>query len=262
MNPGAGRSFATNASSPRNVATSGNGNGHGDSVREPNARGGRRSSPQKIRVAVTAENRLLREALTHMLSKNNRIEVHGLEWKSENALKMATDCEAEILLMSSQGNLAEDVERIRATRAEAPKLRILLLGTGADEKEFLQCVRAGVNGYLPQDASGEEVLKAIEALSAGEAVCRGTHCGALFRYFERETANLPSAAVRQRLGLTRREQQLIPLLAQGLTNKEIANHFSLSEQTIKNHVHRMKNKIGAGDRLDIVQLYRMQGFLV
>jgi DNA-binding NarL/FixJ family response regulator len=64
------------------------------------------------------------------------------------------------------------------------------------------------------------------------------------------------------MGLSRRELQIIPLIAQGLTNKEIANHFSLSEQTVKNHLYRMKHKIGAEDRLEMVQLYRTQGFLV
>jgi len=70
-----------------------------------------------------------------------------------------------------------------------------------------------------------------------------------------------SASVRQQLGLTRREQQLIPLIAEGLKNKEIANRFCLSEQTVKNHLYRMKHKIGAGDRLGIVQVCRTQGFM-
>jgi DNA-binding NarL/FixJ family response regulator len=87
-------------------------------------------------------------------------------------------------------------------------------------------------------------------------------CTALFRYFENEAASMACVSPRRRLGLTRREQQLVPLIAKGLTNKEIANHFSLSEQTVKNHLYRMKQKIGAEDRLDIVQLYRTQGFLI
>jgi len=70
-----------------------------------------------------------------------------------------------------------------------------------------------------------------------------------------------SASVRQQLGLTRREQQLIPLIAEGLTNKEIANRFCLSEQTVKNHLYRMKHKIGADDRLGIVKVCRTQGFM-
>jgi DNA-binding NarL/FixJ family response regulator len=81
----------------------------------------------------------------------------------------------------------------------------------------------------------------------------------LFRYFETEAKSVPSATIQQRMGLTRREQQLIPPVAKGLTNKEIANHFSLSERTIKNHLYRMKHKIGMEDRFSIVHLCRLQG---
>jgi LuxR family maltose regulon positive regulatory protein len=68
--------------------------------------------------------------------------------------------------------------------------------------------------------------------------------------------------VRQLLGLTRRELQLVPLIAQGLTNKEIANRFCLSEQTVKNHLYRMKHNVGADNRLGIVQTCHTQGFLL
>jgi DNA-binding NarL/FixJ family response regulator len=77
-----------------------------------------------------------------------------------------------------------------------------------------------------------------------------------------EASSLPSAIFHQQIGLTRREQQIVPLVAQGLTNKEIANHFCLSEQTIKNHLYRMKHKIGAGDRCRIVRTCRSHEFLV
>jgi DNA-binding NarL/FixJ family response regulator len=97
---------------------------------------------------------------------------------------------------------------------------------------------------------------------AGRAFCPGSLCSVLFRYFEREATTLPSAAMRQRLGLTRREQQLLPLIARGLTNKEIASHFCLSEQTVKNHLYRMKHKVGADNRLGIVQTCHTQGFLL
>jgi DNA-binding NarL/FixJ family response regulator len=215
------------------------------------------------RVAIAAENRLLCEALTRMLSKEESLQVSCVNLSHAEGVEESTSqIEAEVLLLSATGQFAADLKVIQQVRTCSPKMRILLLGMNGNECEFLQCVRAGVSGYLPRDASGDEVLKAIQAVAAGEAVCRGSLCSVLFRYFEREASGLPNAAVRRKLGLTRREQQLIPLLARGLTNKEIANHFSLSEQTIKNHLHRMKNKVGAGDRLDIVQLYRVQGFLV
>jgi DNA-binding NarL/FixJ family response regulator len=108
----------------------------------------------------------------------------------------------------------------------------------------------------------EDVVAAVRALHAGQAFCAGALCAALFRNLEREATSFPSATVQQKLGLTRREQQMIPLIAEGLTNKEIANRFGLSEQTVKNHLCRMKHKIGAEDRLGIVQVCRTQGFMI
>ena len=216
----------------------------------------------KSRVFVAAENRLLREALSRMLAKRGDVEVlamHAAEpFRIEDLLKE----DAEILLLTSRGNMNEDLIAIRRVRGAVPKVRILLIGVTGAEMEFLQCVRAGVRGYLPRDASAEDVMKGVRALQAGEAVCSGTLCAVLFRYFEREATSFPSASVHQRLGLTRREQQLIPLIAEGLTNKEIANRFCLSEQTVKNHLYRMKQKIGARDRLGIVEACRTQGFMI
>ena len=216
----------------------------------------------KANVFVAADNRLLRETLAHMLTKKGEIEVTGLDSATPLRPEHVAQTNADVLLLTSHGTLNDDLLMIQRVRATAPKIRILLLGTGKSEGEFLQCVRAGISGYLLHDASSEEVLEGVRAVHAGEAVCPGKLCTALFRYFESEASALPCGSARRRLGLTRREQQLIPLIAQGLTNKEIANHFSLSEQTVKNHLYRMKHKTGAEDRLDIVQLYRVQGFLV
>ena len=223
---------------------------------------GQQRKGAKPRVFVAAENRLLREALSRMLTKSGDVEVIGAElsesFRTEDLLREAAD----ILLLSSRGNREEDVAAIRNVRSEAPRVLILLIDVEGEETEFLQCIRAGVRGYLPKDASAEDVVEAVRAVQAGKAVCPGTLCATLFRYFEREANSFPSAIVHHRLGLTRREQQLIPLIAEGLTNKEIANRFCLSEQTVKNHLYRMKHKIGAEDRLGIVQVCRTQGFMV
>jgi DNA-binding NarL/FixJ family response regulator len=216
----------------------------------------------KTRVYVCAENRLLREALSRMLMRRGDIDVIGIPSSDPLRPEALLEENADILLLTARGSLAEDVSVIRRVRVVAPLVQVLVVGMTEDEMEFFQYVRAGIKGYLPRDASAEDVIAAMRALRAGEAVCPGLLCATLFRFFEREATALPSAAVHQKLGLTRREQQIIPLIAQGLTNKEIANQFCLSEQTVKNHLYRMKHKIGAPDRLGIVQLCRTQGFLV
>jgi DNA-binding NarL/FixJ family response regulator len=216
----------------------------------------------KVSVFVAADNRLLRETLARMLMKKGNIEVTGLESAIPMQAEAVAKTDADVLLLASRGTLNDDLLVIQEVRVSAPGIRILLLGMAKNEGEFLQCVRAGIRGYLLHDASSDEVLEGVRAVHAGEAVCPGAMCTVLFRYFESEAALLPCASARRRLGLTRREQQLLPLIGKGLTNKEIANHFSLSEQTVKNHLYRLKRKTGAEDRLDIVQLYRTHGFLV
>jgi DNA-binding NarL/FixJ family response regulator len=222
----------------------------------------RKISGEKIRVFVAAENRLLREALARVLTKGAGIEAIATNSAAPFHTDALLDARPDILLLSSRGSLEEDLSAIQEVRTAAPAVRILLIGMAKDEREFLQCVRAGISGYLLRDASASEVLQGVRAVAAGEAVCPGALCAVLFRYFESDATGLPCTSSKRRMGLSRRELQLIPLIAQGRTNKEIASHFSLSEQTVKNHLYRMKHKIGAEDRLEMVQLYRTQGFLV
>jgi DNA-binding NarL/FixJ family response regulator len=216
----------------------------------------------RSRVYIAAENRLLREALSRMLMRQGDIDVVGLNCTGPFRTEELLAEQADTLLLTSRGSLTEDIFVIRQVRLTAPTVRILLVGMTEDETEFFQYVRAGIRGYLPRDASAEDVLTAMQAVQAGEAVCPGSLCALLFRFFEREATSVHSATIHPRLGLTRREQQIVPLIAQGLTNKEIANQFCLSEQTVKNHLYRMKHKVGAGDRFGIVHLCRTQGFLV
>jgi DNA-binding NarL/FixJ family response regulator len=214
-----------------------------------------------VRVFVAAETEPHQEVLARILRKNPSVEIAGMDCSPFDVAAMVGK-DADILLLTSCGNFLEDLSVIRGVRASQPGAEVVMLGSASNEAEFLQCVRAGVHGYLSRDAAPEEILEAIFQVRAGAAVCPGKLCVQLFRYFEAEAKSLPSATIHQRLGLTRREQQLVPLVARGLTNKEIANHFSLSEQTVKNHLYRMKHKIGAEDRLSIVQLCRLQGFMV
>ena len=165
------------------------------------------------------------------------------------------------MVLVSQGNPQEDLRTAHAWKIAAQGLRVLLLGMADRNEDLLFYVRGGVNGFLQIGATASDIVEGVRALARGEAVCSGAQCALLFRYFEQEAETFPSAALHRDLGLTRREQQLIPLLTRGLTNKEIANHFSLSEQTVKNHLYRMKRKIGAHGRLEIVDVCRQHGFL-
>ena len=215
----------------------------------------------RARVLISGGSRLLRQALARILSQRREIDVVGLDAGEPSNLAV-NEAKAQVLLLASCGRIDEDVAKIREVRLKAPFVPVLLLGMTRQEGDFLQYVRAGVSGYLPLDLPADELVRGIEAVFAGEAVCPGSLCAGLFRFHERQAKAQAATMIQQALGLTRREQQIVPLIAEGLTNKEIANRFSLSEQTVKNHLYRMKSKTGAENRFGIVDLCRRQGLPV
>lgn len=221
-----------------------------------------KSAGASWRVYIVAYNRLLRETLGKLLSKRSDLQVVGQSAADTDAVGDLLRTSADILLLNSGGDLNTDLFLVRMVRAQAPQVRIMMLGMNDDGREFLQCVRAGIAGYVLRDASSQRVLEAVQAVCLGGAFCDGHLCQLLFNYFEKNTNSLPSSSVREALGLTQREQELIPLLARGASNKEIANQFCLSEQTVKNHLYRMKQKVGAANRLGIVHLCRTHGLNV
>jgi DNA-binding NarL/FixJ family response regulator len=214
------------------------------------------------RVYIVAYNRLLRETLGKLLSKRSDLQVVGQSAATLDAVQDLAQLQADVLLLNSGGDVANDLSLVRMARLQAPQARIMMLGMNDEPQEFLQCIRAGIAGYVLRDASSQRVLEAVQVVCRGGAFCDGHLCQLLFNYFEKNANAMPSSIVRDALGLTQREQELVPLLARGASNKEIADQFCLSEQTVKNHLYRMKQKVGAANRLAIVQLCRSHGLNV
>ena len=211
-------------------------------------------------VFLLSGNRLLREALTRILGKRSDIHVAGAAAYSPQVLQQIAESGCEILLLDSIA--MADLRFVREVIRGLPRVRVILVGMEDDEATFLRAVQAGVTGYVLKDASAMDVVAAVRAAAQDEAVCPPRLCRALFQYVFRESTALPNVRVKVHLGLTRRQQQLIPLIAQGLTNKEIASQLHLSEQTVKNHIHRMIRRVGVEDRLAVVEMVRGQGVFI
>ena len=137
----------------------------------------------------------------------------------------------------------------------------MMIGMPADRDTFLRSVRDGAAGYVLENASALEIVLAIRSVSNDEAVCPPRLCTILFEQIARQSTQMPSFHIKQQLGLTSRQQQLVQMIARGLTNKEIANQLNLAEQTVRNHVHRMLRKLGATDRLEVAELCRSEGMI-
>ncbi|MGO9086131.1 MAG: LuxR C-terminal-related transcriptional regulator [Candidatus Sulfotelmatobacter sp.] len=211
-------------------------------------------------VFLLAENRLLREALVKLLSKKSDIRVVGANSYSPAAHEEIVAAHPNIIVLDS-GGLASASSRavlIPTLQAAIPGVRVVMVDMDADENTFLRAVREGVVGYVLKNASAIEVASTIRAVAMGEAVCPPALSLALFRYVAQLATSPSTFSWGAELGLSRREQQMVELLRERLTNKEIAVRLNLSEQTVKNHVHRILGKVGAPDRLTVVERCEFQ----
>jgi two-component system response regulator DevR len=213
-------------------------------------------------VFLLAENRLLREALLRILSKKDDIRVLGSGSYGPGTLEQIVSTRASVVVLDSVTPVLAERGVVRELHRLNPAIRVVMVGMEAEEAVFLRAVQAGVVGYVLKDASAVDVARTIRAVAIGEAVCPATLSVALFQWVARHRQVVPSLHLKTSLGLSRREQELVGLIQQGLTNKEIATRLNLSEQTVKNHVHRMLRKVGAQDRLSIVEVCRNQGLSV
>ena len=210
-----------------------------------------------IRVVLLIENRLLREALNRLLKKRGEFQVVavcGLNEARFPSFKIGS-CDVLAIDFFNQRFLPT---YLCADSEEAAKVKTVLIGMDDDSEQFLEAVRAGVNGYLLKDASADEVIGAIRATSRGESVCPPRLCASLFRWFAQASTQLATQNLTARSNLTLRQRQLIDLMGQGFTNKEIAAKLSLSEFTVRNHVHRILKQVDVGSRREAVDLIRCQ----
>jgi DNA-binding NarL/FixJ family response regulator len=204
-------------------------------------------------VYLLAENRLLREALIRLLGKNSEVSMVGANAYSATVHREIIAARPKIILMDSSGLDSSRTTLISTLRIAIRGLRIVVVDMEPDEETFLGAVRAGVVGYVLKNASALEVASAIRAVAAGRAVCPPSFCMALYRCVMQQTASSPNLPCGSDLGLSRREQEMVELLRQRLTNKEIALRLNLSEQTVKNHVHNMLRKLGVPNRFSIAE---------
>jgi DNA-binding NarL/FixJ family response regulator len=207
---------------------------------------------QRIRVFVVSGNRLVRESLGRVLSKRGDLEVVSSQSASTNLREQVIASGAEVIVLDSPEPLFAESGWTKAREDGGCEAKILLVCMEEDEKLLLRAIRAGVLGFIPKDASAMDVVAAVRSLARGEAVCPARLCKFLFDFVADQASELPDVGTKARPGLTRREQQLIPLIGRGLTNKEIASQLNLSEQTIKNHIHRILHKVGVENRLSIL----------
>jgi DNA-binding NarL/FixJ family response regulator len=216
---------------------------------------------ETIRVFLLIENRLLREALVRLFRKRSDLTVVGQSGQADLNVAQTLDSNCDVLVVASfQTNWLPATLALESIGQLG--IKVVLIGMDCDEAQFLATVRAGVKGYLLKDASASDVLNAVRSVFRGEAVCPPQLCFALFHFVAQMSKGMPTPGPTSRPELTLRQQQLVSLVAQGLTNKEIASRLNLSEFTVRNHIHRILKQVDAESRSEAIDVIRASGFVL
>lgn len=215
---------------------------------------------ESIRVFLLIENRLLREALVRLFRKRSDLTVVGQSGQVDSTTQDILDSDCDVLVIASF-NANWLPANFTLESMSQLGLKIVLIGMDANEDQFLATVRAGVTGYLLKDASASDVVAAVRSVVRGDAVCPPQLCHTLFRFVAQVAKEVPAQNA-LKPDLTLRQQQLVALVAKGLTNKEIAAHLNLSEYTVRNHIHRILKQVDAESRSEAVETIRAYGYTI
>jgi DNA-binding NarL/FixJ family response regulator len=204
-----------------------------------------------IRVLIADDQRVVREGLCTLLGLVDDVDVVGVAADGDEAVQLAVAQQAEVVLMDLRMPRCDGVEATRRLRAEAPQIKVLVLTTYADDRSVIDALRAGARGYLTKDSGAEEIQHALLRLAQGQAAIDP----AVQHHLLDVIANIPADDEHAGSfpdGLTSREVEVLTLIAQGLTNRQIAERLFVNESTVKTHINHLFAKIGIHDRAQAV----------
>lgn len=192
-----------------------------------------------IRVVIVHDAPLYREGLAHALAKFEDIGIEGTAANGDEVLTQIPDHQPDVILVHSAvpGNTAA----LRAIADAVPTAKVIILGTPDTEEDIVACAEAGASGYVLQNESLDHLATTIRAVVRGEVMCSPRIAATLFRRVGELAAERHSWAAQAHL--TPRELEIVKLIDQQLSNKEIAQRLSIEVRTVKNHVHNILDKL-------------------
>src|SRR6266568_4448781 len=198
-----------------------------------------------IKVLIADDHKMFRQGLRLLFEMEPDIKIIGEARDGLEAHEMAEALQPDVILMDINMPVIDGVEATRRILKEQPDAGIIILTMFREDEHVFQAIKAGAHGYVLKDADSNEVTKAIRAVAAGESVLDTAMTGKVFNQFK-----LMSEMVEKNNaeGLTERELEILALIAQGSSNREIGDRLFLSEKTIKNYITSIFQKLQTNDR--------------
>lgn len=198
-----------------------------------------------VRVVVADDQTVVRDGLVTLLRLLPGIDVVAAASDGDEAVRLVAEHNPDVLLVDLRMPRCDGVEATRRVRADHPDTEVVVLTTYSDDDSVLSALRAGARGYLTKDADAESIGRALQAAAAGQSILDAEVQRRLIEASVKPVDVAPA-------GLTPREIEVLRLIADGLSNTEIARHLVVSEATVKTHINHLFAKANLRDRAQAV----------
>jgi len=212
---------------------------------------------KKIRIVVADDHPIFRDGLCRLLALEEDFDIVAQAHDGREVLQVLQEHEPDILLLDLKMPNLDGLGTLQRLQAARNQTKVIVLTASEDKSEFVQAVKFGTSGIVLKQTATELLIKSIRKVHAGEIWLDSNTTAAVMRQFASPEENPVSVAPppptreRERSPLSQREREIVSLVAQGFKNKEMAEKMFISEQTVKNHLHNIFDKLGVSDRLEL-----------
>ena len=210
------------------------------------------ATPEPIRVLIVDDHALFRRGLQMVLEGEADIDVVGEASDGSEAVKKAEDATHDVVLMDVRMPKRSGIEATRAIKETLPSTRILMLTISDEEADLYEAIKAGASGYLLKEISIDEVANAVRQVDQGQSLISPSMASKLLNEFATMVKRRDERTQMPGPRLTERELQVLRLVAKGLNNKDIGEELYISENTVKNHVRNILEKLHLHSRMEAV----------
>ena len=214
----------------------------------------------KIRLLLVEDNRLLREGLTAMLNEQPDIEVVAAFGNGKEAVLKATqELKPQIILLDLGLKGQNSLRLVESVKQESSEIKVIVMDLIPVQADVVEFVREGVSGFILKDATFDDFVGTIRSVAAGASVLPPSLTGSLFSQIIEKVAGEGKVSLIESVRMTKREREVIELIAEGLSNKEIAQQLNIATYTVKSHVHNILEKLALHTRLQVASYAHTQG---
>src|SRR5437868_6663639 len=208
-----------------------------------------------IRVLIADDHPIVRDGLNKLLSLEEDVVVVGEASDGCEVLDKVQELDPDVLLLDLRMPNLDGLSALQALQQTNKRTRVIILTASEDKNEFVQAMKLGCSGIVLKQTAPELIVKSIRKVYSGEIWLDSHTTAAVMRQFASPAEMLASGGAatkgRERSPLSQREREIVGLVAQGYKNREMAEKMFISEQTVKNHLHNIFDKLGVSDRLEL-----------